>query len=89
MALPLLFKKSKKYPGRGKPLFDGKLDNFDAFDEVWSQWMLALRKGQIKTYIPESLLPRDPKQEFFFAEVILIMIISLLKKQYQKIIKIK
>lgn len=61
MALPLMFKKSKKYQGRGKSLFDGKLDNFDAFDEVWSQWMLALRKGQIKTYIPESLLPRDPK----------------------------
>ena len=60
MALPLIFKKSKKYVGRGKSLFDGKLDNFDAFDEVWSQWMLALRKGQIKTYIPESLLPRDP-----------------------------
>lgn len=60
MALPLMFKKSKKYQGRGKSLFDGKLDNFDAFDEVWSQWMLALRKGQIKTYIPESLLPRDP-----------------------------
>ena len=56
-----IFKKSKKYPNRGKSLFDGKLDNFDAFDEVWSQWMLALRKGQIKTYIPESLLPRDPK----------------------------
>ena len=61
MALPIMFKKSKKYLGRGKSLFDGKLDNFDAFDEVWSQWMLALRKGQIKTYIPESLLPRDPK----------------------------
>lgn len=60
MALPIEFKKSKKYSGRGKSLFDGKLDNFDAFDEVWSQWMLALRKGQIKTYIPESLLPRDP-----------------------------
>ncbi len=60
MALPIMFKKSKKYLGRGKSLFDGKLDNFDAFDEVWSQWMLALRKGQIKTYIPESLLPRDP-----------------------------
>lgn len=59
MALPVMFKKSKKYEGRGKSLFDGKLDNFDAFDEVWSQWMLALRKGQIKTYIPESLLPRD------------------------------
>lgn len=61
MALPVMFKKSKKYEGRGKSLFDGKLDNFDAFDEVWSQWMLALRKGQIKTYIPESLLPRDPE----------------------------
>ena len=60
MALPLMFKKSKKYPNRGKSLFDGKIDNFDAFDEVWSQWMLSLRKGQIKTYIPESLLPRDP-----------------------------
>lgn len=61
MALPVMFRKSKKYVGRGKSLFDGKLDNFDAFDEVWSQWMLALRKGQIKTYIPESLLPRDPE----------------------------
>lgn len=61
MALPMMFKKSKKYTGRGKSVFDGKLDNFDAFDEVWSQWMLALRKGQIKTYIPESLLPRDPE----------------------------
>lgn len=61
MALPVILKKSKKYIGRGKSLFDGKLDNFDAFDEVWSQWMLALRKGQIKTYIPESLLPRDPE----------------------------
>lgn len=61
MALPVIFRKSKKYIGRGKSLFDGKLDNFDAFDEVWSQWMLALRKGQIKTYIPESLLPRDPE----------------------------
>lgn len=60
MALPIMFKKSKKYKGRGKSILDGKLDNFDAFDEVWSQWMLALRKGQIKTYIPESLLPKDP-----------------------------
>ena len=60
MALPIMLRKSKKHLGRGKSLFDGKLDNFDAFDEVWSQWMLALRKGQIKTYIPESLLPRDP-----------------------------
>lgn len=61
MARQVMFKKSKKYIGRGKALLDGKLDNFDAFDEVWSQWMLAIRKGQIKTYIPDELLPRDPK----------------------------
>lgn len=61
MALPLMFYESEKYYGRGKSIYDGKLDNFDAFDEVWSQWMLAVRKGQLKTYIPDSLLPRDPK----------------------------
>ena len=59
MALPMMFRHSKKYAGRGKSIFDGKIDSFDSFDEVWSQWMLALRKGQIKTYIPECLLPRD------------------------------
>ena len=61
MAVPFIIYKSKKYKGRGKSIFEGKLDNFDAFDEVWSQWMLALRKGQLKEYIPESLLPRDPE----------------------------
>jgi len=60
MALPMRFADSRKYPGRGKSIFDGKIDAFDSFDEVWSQWMLALRKGQIKTYIPDVLLPRDP-----------------------------
>lgn len=61
MALPLSFRKSKRFDGRGKSIFDGKIDSFDSFDEIWSQWMLALRKGQIKTYIPDALLPRDPK----------------------------
>lgn len=61
MALPMMFRQSKKYPGRGKSVFDGKADAFDSFDEVWSQWMLALRKGQLKTYIPDALLPRDPR----------------------------
>lgn len=61
MALPMMFRHSKKYTGRGKSIFDGKIDSFDSFDEVWSQWMLALRKGQIKTYIPDCLLPRDSK----------------------------
>ena len=59
MALPMMFRHSKKYAGRGKSIFDGKTDAFDSYDEVWSQWMLALRKGQIKTYIPDCLLPRD------------------------------
>ena len=61
MALPLMFRKSDKFEGRGKSIFDGKLGNFDAFDEIWSNWMLAVRKGQIKTYIPDCYVPRDPK----------------------------
>lgn len=60
MALPMMFRQSKKYTGRGKSVFDGKIDSFDSLDEVWSQWLLSLRKGQLKTYIPEVLLPRDP-----------------------------
>lgn len=59
MALPMMFRHSQKYAGRGKSVFDGKIDAFDSYDEVWSQWMLALRKGQLKTYIPDCLLPRD------------------------------
>lgn len=61
MAVPFIIYKSKKFKGRGKSIFDGKLDNFDAFDEVWSQWMLAIRKGQLKEYIPDSLLPKNPE----------------------------
>ena len=61
MAIPFMIYKSKKFKGRGKSYYDNKLDNFDAFDEIWSQWMLAVRKGQLKEYIPDSLLPRDPE----------------------------
>lgn len=61
MAIPFMIYKSKKYKGRGKSIYDGKLDNFDTYDEIWSQWMLAIRKGQLKEYIPDGLLPRDPK----------------------------
>lgn len=60
MAKQLMFRKSQKFEGRGKSLFDGKLNNFDAYDEVWSNWMLAVRKGQIKEYIPDCYVPRDP-----------------------------
>ena len=61
MGIPFMIYKSKKHKGRGKSIFDGKLDNFDSYDEIWSQWILAVRKGQLKEYIPEGLLPKDPK----------------------------
>lgn len=60
-AVPVMFDESKKQNGRGESIFSGKYDIFDSFDEVVSQWMLALRKGQIKEYIPEALIPRDPE----------------------------
>lgn len=60
LAVPLKIYESAKWKGRGGSVFDGKLDSFDAFDEVWSQWMDALRAGRAKTYIPECLVPRDP-----------------------------
>lgn len=60
LAVPFSIFKSRKYPKRGGSIFDSKLDSFDAFDEIWSQWMDAGRAGRAKTYIPESLLPRNP-----------------------------
>lgn len=61
MALPFMIYKDKKHKGRGKSIFDRKIDAFDAFDEVVSQWMDAIRKGRTKEYIPEELIPRDEK----------------------------
>lgn len=60
MAVPFNIFESNKFEGRGGSIFDGKLDSFDAFDEVWSQWMDALRAGRAKEYIPECFLPRNP-----------------------------
>lgn len=60
MAVPLIIFKSGKWKGRGKSIFEGKTDNFDALDEAWSQWMDALRKGRAKEYIPSDMLPRNP-----------------------------
>ncbi len=60
MAVPMMFYKSSKFPGRGQSVFDKKIDAFDALDEAWSQWMDALRSGRSKEYIPESLVPRNP-----------------------------
>ncbi len=60
LAVLLQVYESTKFEGRGGSIFDGKLDSFDAFDEVWSQWMDALRAGRAKEYIPECFLPRNP-----------------------------
>ena len=55
------FYASDKFEGRGQSIFDAKRDNFDALDEAWSQWVDALRAGRTKVYIPENLIPRNPK----------------------------
>lgn len=61
MAVPVCFFHSDRWEGRGKSIFDTKIGAFDAYDEAWSQWMDALRAGRAKTYIPDNLVPRDPK----------------------------
>ena len=61
MAVPLMFYQSVKFPGRGKSIYDGKTDNFDALDEVVSQWMDAIRDGRVKKYIPRNMVPTEPE----------------------------
>ena len=59
MAVPMMFNKSKKFKGRGQSIIEKKLDAFDSFDEVWSQWIDAIRDNRTHEYIPEDLLPVD------------------------------
>lgn len=61
LAVPLMFFKSQKFDGRGKSIFDSKSDSFDALDEVISQWIDAIRDGRVMKYIPEDLIPKNPK----------------------------
>lgn len=61
LAVPLQVYESAKFEGRGGSIYDGKLDCYDAFDETWSQWMDALRKGRPIKRIPEDLIPKDEK----------------------------
>lgn len=61
MAVPMMFFKSHKFDGRGKGLFESKIDSLDTLDEVISQWVDAIRMGRAKKYIPETLLPRNPE----------------------------
>lgn len=60
LCVPMRFYKSPKEKTRGMGILDRKSDNIDALDEVISQWIEAIRDGKVKTYIPESLLPKDP-----------------------------
>ena len=60
MAEYISFYPSKKWEGRGKSVFDSKIDEFDSLDEIWSQWMDALRANRTRQYIPEDMLPRNP-----------------------------
>lgn len=59
MAVPFKILESTKWDGRGESIFDKKSSDFDAFDEVVSQWADAVRAGRVKIYIPEALLPHD------------------------------
>lgn len=59
MAIPMMFNKSKKFKGRGQSIIEKKIDAFDSFDEVWSQWIDAIRDNRTMEYIPEDLLPMD------------------------------
>lgn len=59
MAIPMMFNKSKKFKGRGQSIIEKKIDAFDSFDEVWSQWIDALRDNRTITYIPEDLIPTN------------------------------
>lgn len=58
-AVPLMFAHSPTFPGRGRSLFDGKCDVYDALDEDISQWTDAVRAGRASRYIPDDLIPRD------------------------------
>ena len=58
-AVPVLYGKSC-HKGRGAGVIGSKTDAFDSFDEVWSQWMDALRANRTKQYIPDVLVPKNP-----------------------------
>lgn len=61
LAVPMMFWASSKWRGRGQSIFDRKTDAFDGHDEIISQWWDAVRAGRVQKYIPEGLIPVDPK----------------------------
>lgn len=61
LAVPVCFWPSSRWRGRGQSIFDRKNDPFDGHDEIISQWWDAVRAGRVQKYIPETLIPVDPK----------------------------
>lgn len=59
MGVPVVFFKSPKFEGRGKGVYDGKSDSFDALDETISQWVDAIRDGRVNKYIPDNIVPKN------------------------------
>lgn len=58
LAVPLQFRNSSKWKGRGESLIDKKETLFDALDEIVSQWPAAVRAARPTKYIPKMLAPR-------------------------------
>lgn len=61
MASAMMMYPSDQFRGRGQSIFDGKTDAFDALDETYSQWLQAQRQSRPMTYMPDRLVPRDPR----------------------------
>lgn len=59
LAVPYKLLASDKWEGRGQSIFEGKIDNFDALDEAWSQWIHGMRASRAIKYIPDTLIPRN------------------------------
>lgn len=61
MGVPMIYFKSPKFKERGRSIYDGKSDSFDALDETISQWVDAIRDGRVNKYIPGDMIPRSEK----------------------------
>ena len=60
-AIPFQVWKSSKWDGRGRSIYASKTDDFDALDEIASQWLDAVRQGRVQKYIPQDMIPHNPK----------------------------
>lgn len=61
MAVPMMIYRSGTYEGRGRSIFDGgKCDSFDSLDEIWSQWLYAVRQSRPMKFLPPAYSPKNP-----------------------------